>query len=332
LNLDNSVELPNADGLPRGLAPLRRKPKQLDEVPAVYQEGGNGAPLIVEIGELRGDADEDAPAGGQGVLVTGQAAAQRDIADLLEDAPLDKGIASAAQRIARQLSIRRRAIDPRSERGSGKIASVPYGYRSDDIDLDRTIEVLSEHPIPEDTDIVVRERMRPKRSVVLIVDVSGSMRGEKIRTTAAAVGALCTDLGENGDQLAIVAFWSDAAVLKSLQSQATSTAMLDRLLRIPAKGLTNVQFGLTVARAELSRSAAPRRTAILLSDAVHNAGPDPRQIARQFPELHVLLQTDGEHDIPLGRDIARLGHGRFALVPTHRDVAPALNRMLIRCR
>ena len=75
-----------------------------------------------------------------------------------------------------------------------RLASVPYRYRSDDIDLDRTIEVLTERPVPEDTDIVVRERMRSRRAVVLIVDVSGSMRGEKVRIAAATVAALSAEL------------------------------------------------------------------------------------------------------------------------------------------
>src|SRR5690606_40442386 len=47
-----------------------------------------------------------------------------------------------------------------------------------------------------------------------------------------------------------------------------------------------------------SRSPARHRAAVLLSDAVHNAGPDPRPLARRFPRLHVLLETDGEHDAP----------------------------------
>ncbi|WP_239028630.1 vWA domain-containing protein, partial [Pseudonocardia acidicola] len=208
----------------------------------------------------------------------------------------------------------------------------PYRYRSDDIDLDRTIEVLTERPVPEDTDIVVRERMRSRRAAVLIVDVSGSMRGEKVKIAAATVAALSADLGGagTGDQLALVAFWSDAALLKPLQARVPAARLLDQLLRIPARGLTNVGFGLTVAHAELGRSAARRRTAILLTDAVHNAGPDPRPLARRFGELHVLLQTDGEHDTPLAHDLARLGHGRLAPVHTHRDVAPALNRLLAR--
>lgn len=281
---------------------------------------------MVDGGDTRGDGDSEAPAGGQGVLITAQRANLRNLGELLEDRAPDRVVAAMAQRIGRRLSIRRRPRDPRAERGAGKLASVPYRYRSDDIDLDRTIEVLTERPVPEDTDIVVRERMRSRRAAVLIVDVSGSMRGEKVRIAAATVSALSADLAD--DQLALIAFWSDAALLKPLDAHMTGGKLLDQLLRIPARGLTNVHFALTVAHAELARSAARRRTAILLTDAVHNAGPDPRALARRYPELHVLLQTDGQHDTPLAADLARLGHGRLAPVRTHRDVAPALNRLL----
>ena len=283
--------------------------------------------MVVDLGDTRAGAGADVEAaGGQGVLLTSQSATVRRLDELLEDRAPDREVSRMAQRIARRLTIRRRPRDPRAERGAGRLASVPYRYRSDDIDLDRTIEVLAERPVPEDTDIVVRERMRSRRAAVLIVDVSGSMRGEKVRIAAATVAALSADLAD--DQLALVAFWSDAALLKPLETRVAPSKLLDQLLRIPARGLTNVGFGLTVARTELNRSAARRRTAVLLTDAVHNAGPDPREVARRFGELHVLCETDGEHDAPLARDLARLGHGRYAPVATHRDVAPALNRLL----
>ena len=63
-------------------------------------------------------------------------------------------------RIARRLGVRPRRRDRLATRGSGQLLSVPYRYGSDEIDLDRTLEVLTERPVPEDTDIVVRERMR----------------------------------------------------------------------------------------------------------------------------------------------------------------------------
>ncbi|WP_226363488.1 vWA domain-containing protein [Pseudonocardia abyssalis] len=283
---------------------------------------------MAELGPGRGRGSDQLPAGGQGVLVTAQRAVQKELDDLLEDTAPDPAVASMAQAIARRLWVRRPRRDPQPERGTGPPASMPYAYRSDDIDLDRTIEVLVERPVPEDADVVVRERMSSRRAAVLIVDVSGSMRGEKVRIAAATVAALSADLPGAGDQLALVAFWSDAAVITGLTERSTPSALLDALLRIPARGLTNVGFGLSVAHAELARSAARRKTAILLTDAVHNAGPDPRDIARRFSKLHVLIETDGEHDLPLGRDLARLGHGTLHLVHTHRDVAPALNRIL----
>jgi Mg-chelatase subunit ChlD len=276
----------------------------------------------------RGHGNPAGPAGGQGVLVTGQPAVLRDIGELFEHTVPDREVAAMAQRIARRLALRRRPREHRGERGAGRPASVPYRYRSDDIDLDRTMEVLTERPVPEETDIVVRERMRARHDVVLVVDVSGSMKGEKVRVAAATVAALSAEVATRGDRLALVAFWSDAALLKPLDAHVPAGQLLDQLLRIPARGLTNVGFALAVAHAELGRSPARHRTAVLLSDAVHNAGPDPRVVARRFPRLHVLLETDGEHDAPLAADLARLGRGRLAPVRTHRDVAPALTRLL----
>lgn len=172
---------------------------------------------------------------------------------------------------------------------------------------------------------MVRERTDARRTAVLIVDVSGSMKGEKVRVAAATVGALSAHLSGVDDRLAVVAFWSDAAVLAPLGPPRPPEQLIDDLVR----GLTNVGFGLSVGHAELSRSTHRGRAAFLLTAAVHNAGPDPRALARRFPRLHVLLQTDGEHDEPLARDIARLGRGRFATVADHRDVAPALDRLVL---
>jgi len=63
---------------------------------------------------------------------------------------------------------------------------------------------------------------------------------------------------------------------------------------------------------------------LLLSDCVHNAGPDPRPFAARLPRLDVLLDTSGEQDADLARDLARLGHGRMLLAHAYRDIAPAL--------
>ncbi len=237
---------------------------------------------------------------------------------LESDPAMGQAMANAAR-----LAVPRPRRDASARRGVGELASVRYKGGSDDIDLDRTVEQLVEHPVPEEDDIIVRERVRTRRSVELLVDVSGSMRGERIRTAAATVGALAAELDR--DDLAVVAFWSDAAILSRLGQHLPAQRLLDEMLRIPAKGLTNIAFPLEVAATELARIPARDARVVLLSDCVHNAGPDPRPLAARLARLDVLLDVSGEQDEDLARDLARLGHGRLRRIRAYTDVAPALS-------
>lgn len=242
-----------------------------------------------------------------------------------DEADPDPEVLRRARQIAARLAVPRPRRDVTARRGAGELASVRYRGGSDDIDLDQTLEQLVEHPVPEDDDIIVRERVRTRRSVVLLVDVSGSMRGERVRTAAATLGALAAELTD--DDVAAVAFWSDAAVLTHLGQPVRPEQVLDTMLRIPARGLTNLAFPLQVAARELARVPARDARVLLLSDCVHNAGPDPRPFAARLPRLDILLDTAGEHDSELARDLARLGRGRLLSAATYREVAPALGEV-----
>jgi Mg-chelatase subunit ChlD len=301
--------------------PLERKPKQLTAEPALFQlaRGPGGAVLTGQGHKTTGREAGGSPAPG----ITGEKPEQLI---RLPDSPpglRDQQAYDIARQIARRLSIRRpRKRTSSQRRGTGTLASMPYHGGSDDVDLDQTIEILAERPVPEDEDIIVRERIRTRRWVVLAVDISGSMRGERVRNAAATVGALAGELHD--DQLAVIAFWSDAVVLLPFGSPIRPLNLLDDLLRLPARGLTNIAFPLELAQRQLM--AAPRRgrRVILLTDAVHNAGPDPRQAASGLHRVDVLLDTAGEHDLPLAREIATAGHGILTPIRHHRDIAPAL--------
>ena len=242
-----------------------------------------------------------------------------------EATTVDPVVRERARQIASRLAVRRPRRDATSRRGIGDLGSLPYRGGSDDIDLDRTIEVLAERPVPEDEDIVVRDRIRTKRSVVLAVDVSGSMKGERVRTAAATVGALAAELEH--DALAVIAFWSDAAILARLGEPVEPMSLLDTLMRIPARGLTNVAFPLELAAKQLGRVPAYDARVILLSDCVHNAGPDPRPLAGRLPRLDVMLDASGEKDVELGRELATVGRGSLRVIHTYRDVAPAVSAL-----
>jgi Mg-chelatase subunit ChlD len=245
------------------------------------------------------------------------------LADLVADGPgADPAVRALTTRIAERLAIPRPKRLTAASRGPGVRKSVPFRGAVDDIDLDRTIEVLAEVPVPEDDDIIVRERVKPRRTVLLAVDVSGSMRGERVKTAAAAVGALAGQLAN--DAVGVLAFWSDAAWLSRPSEPRPALSLVDDLLRLPAKGLTNVAFPLELAARELGRASEGDTRVVLLSDCVHNAGPDPRLPAGGVPRLDVLIDVSGENDVELGRELARFGRGRAYAVRDHRDVAPAL--------
>jgi Mg-chelatase subunit ChlD len=308
---------------PAGLRPLRRRPKQLDAEPELFEARAGGAGGLV----LAGSRDRDRGRRGGGGPGSGAPGVTGEPAQLLDEAPAsgepDRETLRRARQIAARLAVPRPRRDITARRGVGELASVRYRGGSDDIDLDATLDNLVEHPFPEDDDIIVRERVRTRRSVVLAVDVSGSMRGERVRTAAATVGALAGQLDR--DDLAVIAFWSDAAVLARLGQHVPAGRLLDTLLRIPARGLTNIWFPLQIARRQLAAIPARDARVLLLSDCVHNAGPDPRQAAAGLARLDVLLDASGEHDEELARDLARLGRGRLARTVGYRDVAPAVS-------
>ena len=237
--------------------------------------------------------------------------------------PVDPEVAAMAHAIARRLSVPRPRRRHDHRRGAGRVESLPYRGGSDEIDVDATLESLVASPLPEPGDIVVREPVRSTRHVVLVVDVSGSMRGERVRVAAATVAALAGEFAR--DRLEVLAFWSDAAWVHRGDRSPTPTELLDRLLRLPARGLTNVAFPLAEAGRQLGSSTVRDRRVVLLSDCVHNAGPDPRPIARRLPRLDVLLDSAGEKDEELGRELARAGRGRFAVARDHRDVGTGLS-------
>lgn len=297
-------------------------PKQLEDEPVVYEAttGPGGLALRMSDASRAGHA-RPAP--------SGAAPGFTDDAGELVDAPelgdADPGVRDLARRIAASLSVPRPRARAADRRGVGDVASLPYRGGTDEIDLDATIEVLAEKPVPDEEDIIVRDRVRAHRSVVLLVDVSGSMKGERVRTAAAAVGALSAELER--DRLGVIAFWSDAAVLLELGRPVHPFDLLDTLLRMPARGLTNVAFPLQLAATRLARSPARDSRAVLLSDCVHNAGPDPRPLAATLPRLDVLLDTSGEKDVELGKELARAGHGTLHLIRDFHDVAPALSEV-----
>lgn len=239
----------------------------MSDLPALYLPPGRGRGGLPASGS-RGRPPGRPPGPGAPTDYTDE---QGRLLELRDTAAVDPVIAARVRQIAARLAVPRPRRERRGHRGPGELLSRRWTGSADELDLDASLEALAANPVPDDDELVVRERARSRRSVVLVIDTSGSMRGERVRTAAATVGALVGELER--DNVAVVAFWSDAVVLSPIGSRPGAAALLEDLLRLPAQGLTNVAFPLT-GRA---RSYGRRRRATRGSCCCPTASttPDP---------------------------------------------------------
>lgn len=262
------------------------------------------------------------------VTVLGADAAAGGDRDLRVAGPEYRDVLALAARITDRLRVPPRGPDRGSRTFGGPPARVPYRGRSVEIDLDRSLERILRSGVARNEDLVVVERLRRLREVVLAVDVSGSMRGERVRAAVATVAALAAEL--HRDRVAVVAFGSDGVVISDLTRPSAVNRLVRDLLAVRVRGLTNIGLGIDIGAGMLGRSVGVDRRIILLSDMIHNAGPDPRPAAARAPRVDVLLDATGEHDAVLAGEVAREGHGIAAVVRSRRDVARALTRLFSR--
>src|SRR3712207_9182387 len=99
-----------------------------------------------------------------------------------------------------------------------------------------------------------------------------------------------------GDELAVVAFWSQAVVLRPLSTDPRTDVVIDRLFDLDGGGTTDLDLGLRTAAVQLARSRAAARDVLLLSDGMPTDSPDPRPaaaaLARAGAHLHVLSLSE----------------------------------------
>ena len=149
----------------------------------------------------------------------------------------------------------------------------------------------SARPCPQPGDWIVRRREERRHEVVLMIDTSLSMAGEKMALAAVAAAVLALNL-RPGD-LAVVLFADEARVVARLHEDVPVAELVRRMLDVPCGGATNVAAALELGHVELERGRNPRRSAVLVTDGLYTAGADPRPAAARFRALHVLLTQDG---------------------------------------
>lgn len=239
----------------------------------------------------------------------------------------DPELAELARRLAGRVLVRfAQAPSSATGRGGpGRLRSCAYEPGMD-IDLDASLDALVDArglDTPPAADVLRGVGWRRRSTAVcLLVDRSGSMGGSRVLAAVLAAAAVAQ---RTRDDYSVIAFADDAIVVKGQDEERPAEAVMDDLLSLVGYGMTDVALALRAAAAELSRSPAQRRVAILLSDCQSTAGDDPLPEAAALDELHVLAPIGASDE---AARLARAGRGRCVELPGALSVPDALSSLI----
>jgi Mg-chelatase subunit ChlD len=208
------------------------------------------------------------------------------------------------------------------ENRTALLSEIPQDASQLDLDLDETLELSpltvasssgllkQDFPLTEE-DLWMSFQVPRRQSLVLAVDTSLSMTGEKLALTAVALAVVLLQFPE--DPVAIVAFENMARVIKGPEERISLTELIERFLDVPAQGYTHLEEGMRAALRLVQQGQALSRgrppSTVLLTDGKYTAGRDPAYLAPRFPHLTVLKMGHERASWDLCRELAHRGHG-----------------------
>ena len=139
----------------------------------------------------------------------------------------------------------------------------------------------------------VRGWVRPGTALCLLVDRSGSMGGKPLATAAIAAAAVAS---RGAADYSVLAFGKDVVVAKAQDADKGADRVVGDLLALRGFGTTDVAGALQTAAAQLGRSRAARKVAVLLSDCRATVDGDPVAAARGLDELVVIAPEEDSEE------------------------------------
>lgn len=237
----------------------------------------------------------------------------------------DPKLRELAKRLAGRLMLELGNRGQARPRGIGKMTEQPYRPDAGDIDIDASLEAISEARRGQAIDperLRVRGWRKPGTAFCLLLDRSGSMGGQPLATNAVATAAIA---GRNPEDYSVIAFGKDVVVTKSQDVPKASERVINDVLTLRGHGTTDLAGALLVARQQLSRSRAGRKVAILLSDCRATVEGDAENAAHGMDELIVIAPSE-DHD-EAQAFAARVG-ARLALVNGPSEIPEVLAQAL----
>jgi Ca-activated chloride channel family protein len=177
-------------------------------------------------------------------------------------------------------------------------------------------------------------------NVSLVIDRSGSMRGDKIAHTRAAAKHLVSQLNDQ-DTLSIVSYSDDVRVdlpASRVDAEVKRNA-LAAISRIRAGGSTNLSGGLFRGQSEVERNVRQGQVnrVLLMSDGLANRGIiDTAQLARRVQQASqrglsvTTLGVGTDYNEDLMTAVADHGGGNYYFIESPKAIASVFNQELSR--
>jgi Ca-activated chloride channel family protein len=160
-----------------------------------------------------------------------------------------------------------------------------------------------------------KEKEKPSLAMILVIDKSGSMGGEKIEMAKEAAKSAVELLGAH-DKIGVIAFEGETFWVCDVHPCSDKAFVLDRISMIEAGGGTDMYPAMEEAYEALQRTVAKLKHVIILTDGISAPG-DFQGIAQTMAGARITISTVGVGegaDLDLLEEIARLGNGRHYFV------------------
>ncbi len=180
-----------------------------------------------------------------------------------------------------------------------------------------------------------------ERDVVLVVDRSGSMAGQKAADLVSAIDIFVTTLDTTPvDEQVGLASYNDQAS-QDVQLTTDLQQISDAMRTLPIGGFTSISRGMDAGEAIMNGGRPPEfvsRTMIVMTDGRHNRGIEPRIPAQRIADEGVQIHTitfGNDADIARMQEVATIGNGQHFHAVTgdqlrdiNREIALTLGTMI----
>lgn len=237
----------------------------------------------------------------------------------------DERLRALARRLAGRLMVDVARRGRARQGGIGKIERRRYQPDAGDLDLDASLEAITELKAGMGLDVErlhVRTWARPDTAACLVVDRSGSMSGRPLAANAIAAAAVSLRAPA---AWSVLSFSSRIVVVKGMLEQRSCGQVVDAVLALRGHGTTDLAGALGEARRQLAMSSAARRVAILLSDCRSTEPGDVVAAAGALDELAIIAPRRDDVE---ARRLADTVGASIATIDGPSDVPHALTAAL----